>query len=321
VLLLIAAGCMDAGDLSRVVHTDVFLQEPPAAADILWVIDDSLSMAQEQERLAEGFASFIGNIEATNIDFHLGVVTTDMDLDNPDRARLLGEPAYLTLEDDYEALFVERVQVGIDGSAREKGLQAAADALREPAASGVNAGFRRAGADLAVLFVSDEDDCSDAEALAADDDNACYTRYDELVPIPQLATDLWAVAGDTERLQVGAIVGPSREDACEGAHHGGRYLEMVNATGGVAGDICEADYGEMLDELGLAVAGVRRTFLLSWRPVEGSIEVSVGASAIPEDPSDGWVYDADQVALQFPGAYVPPRGSSVSVYYEIAGER
>ncbi|QDG51511.1 hypothetical protein FIV42_12375 [Persicimonas caeni] len=49
-----------------------------AAVDILWVIDNSGSMCEEQGALRDNFQQFITQISDQNIDFHIGVTTTHM---------------------------------------------------------------------------------------------------------------------------------------------------------------------------------------------------------------------------------------------------
>ena len=49
--------------------------------DMLWVVDNSGSMCQEQKTLRDNFNLFIEKLNETNLDFHIGVTTTDM---NPD---------------------------------------------------------------------------------------------------------------------------------------------------------------------------------------------------------------------------------------------
>ncbi len=48
-----------------------------AKIDILWVIDNSLSMADEQEALRENFNSFITNFIKKGYDYRIAVITTD----------------------------------------------------------------------------------------------------------------------------------------------------------------------------------------------------------------------------------------------------
>ncbi|MEZ4458114.1 MAG: hypothetical protein R3E66_00010 [bacterium] len=46
--------------------------------DILWVVDNSGSMCQEQKVLRDNFTKFIDELNQTNLDFHIGVTTTHM---------------------------------------------------------------------------------------------------------------------------------------------------------------------------------------------------------------------------------------------------
>ena len=125
-LLAAATGCVQDSNISVLAQTDLFYQEGASAVDILWVVDDSISMQNEQEQVAAGFQDFIRSLQTKNVDFQLGVVSTDMDLDNPQRGKLIGDPVVLTPDDDYVSLFEERVLVGTSGSDKERGLQAAA---------------------------------------------------------------------------------------------------------------------------------------------------------------------------------------------------
>lgn len=318
-LLPLLMACESEQSVSRLTRTDVFLQEPASRADILWVIDNSGSMEVSQDRVAQGFEVFAGSLETSNIDFQLGVITTDMDLDNPDAGHLLGDPPFLTPADDYRALFQERVQVGTEGSGKEKGLSAALEALTEPTLSGANEGFLRDDAVVSIIFVSDEEDCSDNEALAGEIDDACYLQDELLIDIDELIEDYRGLRDDPSQVVASGIIGTS-EDECEGTWPGRRYKKVIEATGGVIGSICETDYGDIMDQLGLPVAGIRTVFQLSSPAVEGTIEVTVDEALIPEDPADGWTYDAAYYQIRFDGSYAPPRSSTISVTYEIAAE-
>ncbi len=60
-------------------QTDVFLQETRNVVDILLVVDNSCSMIDEQEKLADNFESFIDAFAGVDVDYHIGVTTTDME--------------------------------------------------------------------------------------------------------------------------------------------------------------------------------------------------------------------------------------------------
>ncbi len=315
-------GCVETTKISRLRQNDVFVQEPLAEVDILWVVDNSPSMEEEQQRVADGFADFISGISDTQIDFHIGVVTTDMDMSNPDRGVLIGSTPYLTPEDDYIAEFQDRVKVGVDGSDKEKGLAAALYALTEPIISGPNYGFMREEAVTSIIFVSDEDDCSDGEALAAEQGSACYDKADELIPVKDYVQSFRSLKPPGVRLVTSAIVGPDASEGCTESWPGKRYMTVADATGGVSGDICDALYSDIMYDLGLAVTGVQTLFQLSYSAGEDTIEVWVGdasgnGEAIPQDEVNGWTYDATYWTIRFGGDYYPPRGTTVSVEYEI----
>ncbi len=72
-----------------------FYPEPPSPesemVDILWVIDNSASMCQEQEALRTEFPSFIEKFAERNIDFNIGVTTTQMQIETSEPVALPGQ--------------------------------------------------------------------------------------------------------------------------------------------------------------------------------------------------------------------------------------
>ena len=128
-------------------------------------------------------------------------------------------------------------------------------------------------------------------------------------------------SGDA-RVIASAIVGPevSQQQGCQQeVWPGHRYTAIADTLGGIVGNICDADYSSIMEDLGLAVAGEITVFNLSYAAVPESIEVIVDDEVIAEDAATGWSYDAEYRQIRFDGSYVPPRGSSISVGYEILG--
>jgi len=329
---LLLCGCDMDSDFHRRTQTDVFYQEARAEVDILFVVDSSESMQEEQLRLATRFDDFIVYMDQveTLMDFHIGVITTDIDADNPDRARLLGYPPVLTRDVvGYVDLFKERVQVGVDGSGMEQGLEASYLALSEPLVSDVNQGFLRPGAELVLIYVSDENDCSDRGGLPGED--YCYldAYQDDLVPVSEYVDGFREIKGDRELVVSFAIVGPLDTSSCENTLPGKRYHDMANRLGGATGSICSEDFAGIMDNLGLSVSGIRSAFPLSYAAVEDSIEVWIcwdepceegtGYAVAPSE-KDGWTYDHDTTYLTFHGPAVPERGTVIYVSYGVAGE-
>lgn len=317
-IVLFAFACKSDTDFKREIQSDVFLQQPTNMVDILWVVDNSNSMKDEQAEIAAKFAQFIGNIEDANADFHLGIISTD--LEDPDQnGKLLGEPLYLTNADDYLALFQQNILLGIGGATKEKGIDAAFTALSEPLISSYNAGFRRPGATLSIIYVSDENDCTDRGSLAAYSDvAACYDHADLLVDISLLVRDYKTLQLADERIVVSAIVGPEINAGCDGSAPGFRYLSMAEAFGGIQASICEADFSRIMSDLSLEVSGLQTSFQLSNAAVDGTIEVAVEDQIVEEDEINGWTYDPDYWIVYFHGDGVPPRDASITITYEVA---
>jgi hypothetical protein len=187
------------------------------ATDILFVIDDSGSMAGEQADLAQNLYDFIDLLlttSAVTLDLHVGVTNASVTaysggsgsygLQNP-----AGDPfpgaagtpypagAIVAIEQDGTGAgipgsfvwgfdpsagtstwgglrilssgptlgqdFKANVLQGDWGSGKEQPLAAMRLAIEKSGAGGVNAGFRRPGARLAVVIVTDEDDCSESQ--------------------------------------------------------------------------------------------------------------------------------------------------------------
>ena len=101
----LVAGCATESAVAFQEKTDTWAQAPNNQVDILFVIDDSFSMEEEQQTLAAGFAAFASELESSGTDFQLGVITTSFDYTDPNRGVLIGDPPILTQNDDYEAQF------------------------------------------------------------------------------------------------------------------------------------------------------------------------------------------------------------------------
>jgi len=312
-VLALLTACSSEHDLRRNEHVDAWVQHDISAVDILFVVDDSHSMGEEQQALADGFASFIELVDDAAVDFHLGVVDTS--LDEPGSARMIGEPAFLTADDDYVRKFQERALVGTGGSDQERGLQAAVEALSTDLLATDHQGFLRDDAQLLTVFVSDEDDCSDYGALDGRDGVDCYYEAQELVDTDAMLSKLVGIKSDRSLVSTAGILG-LEGSACDDAYPGQRYLDVVRATGGLTGDICRSDWSDILFELGLNTVGEQTRFLLTDLARPESLRVYVDDE--PAEPDADWTYDEEDNAVVFDADAVPPRGSNVRAEYVVA---
>lgn len=279
----------------QVAVTESFVQAPLPGVDLLLVIDDTASMAQEQAALASQFSALLGELDALGIGWQLGVVSTDMS--GPEAGWLRGSPYVLDPgAPDRELAFAEMVQVGTDGAGPEAGLAAATEALAL-AHGGPNSGFRRPDALLHVVFVSDADDQSQTW-LGAD-------------PVSVFLDTLASEATATGRpARASALVGPL-PSGCSSATGTAQpaldYVSVANDSGGWVGSICAPDLGPVLAALSEASIEWPTTFPLEHVPVPESVRATVDGELTPVrvDPS------IPAVVFDVP----PPPDARVSVRY------
>ena len=318
-LALGMANCASDSSISDRTTVDAWSQAPNNEIDILWVVDDSCSMSEEQAALTQGFVSFVDEMEASGTNFHIGLITTSLDYSDPNRGQLVGDPPYLTVEDDYISAFQDRAIVGTQGSDKEKGLEAVSYALSPimTLPGSPNEGFLREEASLLIVFVSDEEDCSDDGALEGRLAEDCYLERQLLTNVQQIVRDYWDIkGGDRERVQVGAIVGLDN-GACEDAYPGRRYMDAAALTGGLIGDICSGDWSTILADLGLTAVGIKTKFRTSYLAKVDTLQVEVDEEEVPQDELNGWTYDESTWYISFHGDAIPDRGQQVVARYTI----
>ena len=307
------AGCVIEQDVRVRTQIDNWYQAENNKVDILFVVDDSCSMEEEQEILAEGFASFAEQLASSNTEFQLGVISTSFEYSDNDRGELIGNPPFLTQDDDYVTLFAERTALGATGSDKEKGFEAADWAFVNPE----NDGFLRDEARLLIVFVSDEEDCSDEGALEGQAAEECYRQKGKLVPVTQYMESYRALKDDPDDVLISAIVGTSKS-RCEGAYPSNRYAQAAEITGGSIDDICKTDWSDMLDDIGLEATGVRTSFQTSKAVRIDTLKVFVDDVRIKPDEADGWTWDEETWYLAFGLSEIPPRDSEIRAEYEVA---
>jgi len=176
--------------------------------------------------------------------------------------------------------FTANVYVGVVGSGKEQALRTARLALSEPLLSGANAGFLRPGARLAVIIVSDDDDCSDPERTGTSNEPTACTTH----PVQDYVTFFQGpIGGEDRRLVVGGIIAvapdpttgalvptlcqkhnpdgslmwtdpPTNTTPATTEHAAPRYFQFLQSFGqnGIVDSICNATFDDTL----VAIASV-----------------------------------------------------------------
>ncbi len=293
------------------LNIDTFTQDRKPKADLLLVIDDSCSMIDEQLNLANNFAAFIDYVNETDVDYHIAVTTTDMQLGgaqgrfvwgpfHPDKVLTPGTP-------NVEEQFRAKVNVGVR-SLFEECFRPALTALTPPLSVTENAGFLRSDASLAIVCISDE--------LEQSPGPVAYW-FDQLRNIKGLRQanlfSLSAIAGFVDPAPFG----------CNYAPDDGRYAQMVQLTNGVRENICTPDWATTLQQLGKTAFGFRTDFFLNATPdLTGGKGITVRIDGRDVAPSNGsatvWTYDPVANAVRFTPAAAPRPGQLLEIVYQVA---
>lgn len=314
----------------RPSNTDTFVQPPLIKVDVLFVIDNSGSLMEEQDALSRNFDRFIQSANARGVDFQIAVTTTGLTpykggwsdcpggVDGGEAGRFFpvdgSSPRILTpTTPNLRDVFARNVKVGVCHW-WEEGLEASRLALSTPLIDNAdapnyvepndgNAGFLRPDAKLYVIYVSDEEDAGTRPT----DDYVTFMRG--LKP------------GRPDLVGASAIVGlPSCGTA---PSVGSRYISFVTALGGQVADICSPDWGGLLQRIGDEAFTARTVFPLTQFPDGRDIKVTVDGNEVLPQASDGslqWRYDptvGDYGAVVFEPGHAPGANATVTINYPV----
>jgi hypothetical protein len=334
------------------VRVDTYAQQAASKIDVLWIIDNSGSMAPRQENLALNFQAFINEFTKNQIDYRIAVTTTDI---FKEAGRFIGSPRILNPQTPSVInAFAANVRVGIAGSPYEVGMEAARMSIDNQAAANLaqvaqcKAGctaskpacpdeceraerpFLRTDAYLYIIFVTDEDDKSSQDVRY-------FYRYFETAK----------GIGNDGTVTTAAIMGDVPSNGC-GATPGVKYKALSDLTGGEVGSICDTNFAATLKKLASNAVGLKRKFALQAKPNVQTIEVRLkypcnvaaettapcasvktdGCAGLAADAqalvctpkqggADGWTYEAGNNVIFFAGESVPALSAQVELqYYE-----
>jgi hypothetical protein len=237
--------------------------------DLLFVIDNSGSMGEEQTNLAANFPAFIQVIAESGLDYRVAVTTSGMDYtyqqqlpppiggtiptsqDGGDNGAML-QPSACTMPSrwidaahaDPAMAFSCAANVGTTGPSDEMPLAAMRAAFDDRMTDGTNSGFRRPDALLGVVFLTDENDCSYEQSVTL---SFAQTLCDSMMePVSNYVGFLDSYTGDRGRWATAVIAGPG-PSACSStfgnADYAQRLDEFVTMTGtnAVFSSICDGD--------------------------------------------------------------------------------
>jgi hypothetical protein len=280
---LIAQGCEGSGDRGgdggtgggggSGTDTDTPSGDGCTSLDLLFVVDNSPSMVEEQQNLADNFAKFVDVIDAfktpdgNGVSYRIGVTNVDVtrtfkmklpppfpsmptSTTGPDGALLgqqkcgLGEHPWIDgpgtgLQEKLSCM----ANVGDDGSGNEMPLAALEGALgKKSEPGGPNEGFYDKGGSalLVVVVITDEDDCSvenggviAVSAAGASDCDGAQSTG--LYDVSEMKTWLDGVTGGAGRNVLVGIAGDT-QGGCTSALADAIYAKRLKSFVELAGD-------------------------------------------------------------------------------------
>lgn len=266
-------------------YVDRFEIPSDPETDILFFVDPSASMADDQEQLANNFLTFVGSIATYSSNWQVMVVNSDdgcgsevLTIDTP----------------DYQGKFAAAVSGGDpNGRYAEAGLIVSQMALEQTGDGQCNDGFLRPNALLHIIAVSDEPEQSPYD----------WTTYID-----------WfrSLKSNPEHVKFSAVAGPLPSGCDWGgntASAGTGYNEAVAATGGVFLPLCSS-WADSVQELADATITEKR-FKLSVEPYVPSIVVEVDGVV-----SNQWTYDETTNEVVFRDGFEPHEGQVIDVAYD-----
>ncbi len=330
-------------------QVDEFTQVTGQEVDILFIIDDSGSMCEEQTRLNQSFSDFIAQANVWKNDFHIGGISVNVTdegvIGRLNRGDTKVTPRFMTKSNG--GSFSKMTMYGCDGGSdsQEAGMQAAQTALSAPLATdtgvacstdteckndanicpdpgacgytciegtcgGFNSRFLRENAQLEMVALSDEEDQSSGG-------------------LPFYVDFFKNIKGwyNVDMMHFNAIVGiegvPSKPSSNDGdcvasdggtAASGDRYLQVAEETGGLSGSICESSYSGIMNKIGDVTFHPKVQFFLSRLADPATVSVQVNGSAC----TTGWRYDApsNSVIFDLQGSCMPGPGDKIRIEYE-----
>jgi hypothetical protein len=269
----------DVGDVDAGVDADETPWTDATTAgcqklDILFVIDNSGSMGQEQTNLIANFPQFISVLDASGLDYRVAVTTTareyhytmssplgggiPMDTGSGDDGAML-QPAACNMTKRWidkgdptpATTFSCVANVGTSGNADEMPLGGMRDAFEDRMADNTNAGFRRTDALLGVVFLTDEEDCSYEQSVSLGFAQSLCSA--QMEPAANYVAFLDQYTGHRSRWAAAAIAGAGPGDCSStfgNAEEATRLKAFVQQAGAQArmSSICDGDLSVSLSQ-------------------------------------------------------------------------
>ncbi|MCX6130450.1 MAG: hypothetical protein NTX25_15485, partial [Proteobacteria bacterium] len=313
--------------LTRTSLTDSFKQGNPGQpvsqsfaqnarkglVDILVVIDNSGSMGEEQKGLSTKLNELLVSVKDSN--WQLSVINTSPVMQTGYTEATEGKEVCTTTliksgEADASTKFAAAINAGLTGTGNEQGIRQAVVGLRCTEKPWV-----RPGSTLAVLIVSDEDNCSDGTGCGSLPwaNESYLSNYVENTMKRTIGKDAGFFG----------IVSPSKALCATQGNTATQYMKLFayKSTAMNYGNICDADYKPTLNRISDSIALLLDAkFEIQSLPDAGSL----GLTLMLKDGSKSLVpasnYMLSGKTIEFKAGMEPPASSTIIANYLVGAK-
>ncbi len=276
-------------------NLDIFEQPIRSATDIMFTLDRSCSMYDNNENVINNFDVFVATLASLDADYHAAVVVGDDGCVAGPDPYIDGTFTESAAVDAFRTMADQDLSLKPYGSNTERGFMIAEAALasKNIGAGGCNSEFYRSDAFLSIVHVSDEPEQS-------------VNSWSYYVSLFQ------SLKADPEDMIINAVAG-DYPSGCGSASPGTGYYEGTVATGGLFLSICATDWAKNLEDLATESVAINDSFELTRQPVPQTIEVKLDGIRV----NVGWEYDISSNSVVFDNDFIPAGGSTVEIYYDV----
>ena len=306
--------CLAAPGDGHEAECETYLVATQPVADIIWIIDESGSMSQEQQSVAANAVNFFNRAIAYGLDFRMGVVDVNI-ANNGVLCTGQGQsndffltPANLS---QFQACALEPWGSLTYEGGTEHGITQGYNAIVNhlPRANAPNR--IRPDAQLVLIYVSDEAAQEVQTACNPDTDPVCIQA--EIQPTLNL---LNGISNPEGQGTAHAIVGPP-PSGCSTASLGSGYVEIATATGGQVASVCQSDLGATLQIIIEDIVANSSPVVLHHYPISVSVAAAKDGLALERSRLDGFDYRSSANTIVFVNQeFDPLHPSEVIVSYE-----
>lgn len=272
--------------------------------DIVFIVDNSTSMSQHQNRLNSQIPSLVSALQSLKMDYHIVAISTSMGLDG-NGGRFLGAPTVLTSSTgNLQSLLQQRIAMGDTGSNNERGLYSLETALGASYLAGEGKGFLRDDALLAVIELSDEDDKSGKTA------SYFANMLDKVKP----------VGADGRKSWIFNFIGVlENSSACrtfnDYSEVGTVLMQLADISGGNKESLCSNSLSSAVSNIKARIVQILTDFYLKSRPIKNTLKIAVNGQLVSEDATNGWSYieENGKFIIRFHGNAIPPADADIRV--------